>query len=180
MIGTCNTNPNELFRESKISNEALKFILFISYAQVIEELKSRFSHETVSRIKGFYCIPALMAKYSNWKRHVKTFMIENKDDMVNVNTFDAEIDLWDTYWLKNWNKELPGTVEETLENFSKLLYPNMYRVLHLLAVLPVTTCSCERSISTLRRIKTYLRNTMGQVSYFPFISLCFFLVFSLY
>ena len=120
-----------------------------------------------------------MAKYSNWKKRVKTFMIENKVGMVNVNIFEAEIDLWDTYWLKNWNKELPGTVEETIENFSKLLYPNMYRVLHLLAVLPVTTCSCERSISTLRRIKTYLRNTMGQVNYFTFIAY-FFSCISLY
>jgi len=33
----------------------------------------------------------------------------------------------------------------------------------ILAVTPVTTCTCERSISALRRLKTYLRSTMGQV-----------------
>ena len=28
--------------------------------------------------------------------------------------------------------------------------------------MPCTTCECERSFSTLRRIKTYLRSTMNQ------------------
>jgi len=31
-----------------------------------------------------------------------------------------------------------------------------------MATLPVTTCSSERSFSTLRRLKTYLRNTTGE------------------
>ena len=91
-----------------------------------------------------------MAKDSNWKQHIKDFMMNNQADMVNVTTFDAEIDLWETYWLKTWKKELPSTIEKTLKNFSKFMHPNIYQVLHLLAVLPVTTCSCERSISTLR------------------------------
>lgn len=28
--------------------------------------------------------------------------------------------------------------------------------------MPVTTASCERTLSALRRVKTYLRSTMGQ------------------
>ena len=29
-------------------------------------------------------------------------------------------------------------------------------------MLPITTCEAERSFSSLRQLKTYLRNTMGQ------------------
>ena len=32
----------------------------------------------------------------------------------------------------------------------------------VLAVIPATLCSAERSFSALRRLKTYLRSTMGQ------------------
>ena len=35
-------------------------------------------------------------------------------------------------------------------------------VVHILAVIPATSCSAERSFSALRRLRTYLRNTMGQ------------------
>ena len=35
-------------------------------------------------------------------------------------------------------------------------------VVHILAVIPATSCSAERSFSALRRLKTYLRNIMGQ------------------
>ena len=37
-------------------------------------------------------------------------------------------------------------------------------VVHILAVIPATSCSAERSFSALRRLKTYLHNTMGQQS----------------
>ena len=35
-------------------------------------------------------------------------------------------------------------------------------LLRIICTLPVTSCECERSISVLRRLKSYLRSTMGQ------------------
>ena len=41
-----------------------------------------------------------------------------------------------------------------------VVFPNVPISLMLLATLPVTTCECERSSSSLRHIKTWSRNTM--------------------
>ena len=46
--------------------------------------------------------------------------------------------------------------------YDKLFFSNVSTILHISAVFPVTSCECERSISTLRLLKTYLRSTMGQ------------------
>jgi Domain of unknown function (DUF4371)/hAT family C-terminal dimerisation region len=42
------------------------------------------------------------------------------------------------------------------------LLPEMVKVLRLLLTVPLTTCTAERSFSSLRRLKTYLRSTMTQ------------------
>ena len=42
------------------------------------------------------------------------------------------------------------------------MLPEFAKALKILAVIPATSCSAERSISSLRRLKTYLRNSMGQ------------------
>ena len=97
-----------------------------------------------------------------WKVKLSSFMGEYIDDMVDPTSLDAEIDLWGNLWRNN-QAELPQHVKKVLERKPKTSFTNINRVLHLLAVLPVTTCSCERSISALRRIKTYLRSTMHQV-----------------
>ena len=39
---------------------------------------------------------------------------------------------------------------------------NVYAILQVLITIPITSASCERSISTLRNLKNYLRNTMVQ------------------
>jgi hypothetical protein len=39
------------------------------------------------------------------------------------------------------------------------MFPNMYQLLKLISVLPVSTATAERSFSSLRRLKTYLRNS---------------------
>jgi len=41
------------------------------------------------------------------------------------------------------------------------VFPCIRKLLQVMATLPVTTCSSERSFSTLRRLKTYLRSTMS-------------------
>ena len=43
-----------------------------------------------------------------------------------------------------------------------LLFPNLATLLKIFLTLPCTTCDAECSFSIVRRIKTYLRNTMTQ------------------
>ena len=58
------------------------------------------------------------------------------------------------------------TVSEMLvrmhENDLFDMFPEFSTVVHILTVIPATSCSAERSFSALRRLKTYLRSTMGQ------------------
>ena len=48
-----------------------------------------------------------------------------------------------------------------LPNLSQF-HPNIVKLLKILATLPVNMASEERSFSRLRKLKTYLRSTMGQ------------------
>ena len=41
-------------------------------------------------------------------------------------------------------------------------FPNLYILLKIVATLPVTSCECERSINTMRRLNNYMRCTMGE------------------
>lgn len=45
---------------------------------------------------------------------------------------------------------------------SSTFFPNIFKLIQILATLPVSTASSERSFSTLRRTKNYLRNATGE------------------
>ena len=50
----------------------------------------------------------------------------------------------------------------TLKEIDSGMYLNITECLKIFSTLPVTTCECERNVSALRRLKTYLRSTMSQ------------------
>ena len=58
--------------------------------------------------------------------------------------------------------QLPNTLQKILVFANKTSYPNIHTAFHIFGTIPVTTCSCERSISSLRRLKTFLRGTMSE------------------
>ena len=49
-----------------------------------------------------------------------------------------------------------------LATYEKVIYPNVFRLLQLLATHPVSSASNEESFSTLNRIETHLRNSVGE------------------
>jgi hypothetical protein len=59
-------------------------------------------------------------------------------------------------------KNAATVVEKMHQNGLDEVLPVFYRVCSILATIPATSCSAERSFSGLRRVKTYLRSTMGQ------------------
>jgi len=54
----------------------------------------------------------------------------------------------------------PENALQAMTVCNKEIYPNVFKLLQILATLPVSTASNERSFSNLKRIKTYLRNSM--------------------
>ena len=54
------------------------------------------------------------------------------------------------------------SIDATLEQIDKGAYVNVCPILRIMISIPISSASCERSISTLRNLKTYLRNTMVQ------------------
>ena len=51
---------------------------------------------------------------------------------------------------------------QLLSTYERGLYPQVLQLLKILLVCPISSSACERSFSTLRRLKTWLRNRMGQ------------------
>uniref|UniRef100_A0A3P8SAP0 HAT C-terminal dimerisation domain-containing protein n=1 Tax=Amphiprion percula TaxID=161767 RepID=A0A3P8SAP0_AMPPE len=65
---------------------------------------------------------------------------------------------------KKVEKESPTTLMEFtqfLDPYQDVFY-EMFRLCKIVVVLPVSSASCERSFSSLRLIKTYLRSTMTE------------------
>ncbi len=71
---------------------------------------------------------------------------------------------WKIKWLQQMEQHgkacLPTSPSQALPHATSL-YPDIRVLLLVLCTLPVTSCSSERSFSTLKRIKTYLRSTCG-------------------
>ena len=65
-------------------------------------------------------------------------------------------------WSSPDKTKWPSTAQDALKECDKVAFPNIYRILQLLAVFPVTTSESERTFSALKRLKTYLRSTMTE------------------
>jgi len=70
----------------------------------------------------------------------------------------GKLNLWKQFW-KNKSEK----ADSSMEAFKYAsMFPNIKCLSTILSVIPITTASAERSFSSLKRIKTYLRLTMGQ------------------
>lgn len=81
------------------------------------------------------------------------------EESVGHSQIKAEYSMWCVKW-KNTEKK-PVEIMEILDTCDNIFFPNIKRLLHILATLPVSTASVERSFSCLKRIKSFLRNRMA-------------------
>lgn len=83
-------------------------------------------------------------------------------DFINAN--DNIVKKEALFWKQRWvdSDEQPNNFIDALNFCDKRIFPNIFNILKICATLPVTIATPERSFSTLKRIKTYLRNVTGQ------------------
>ena len=84
------------------------------------------------------------------------------DDLPRRASFQAELHQWHELWRDKKDEEKPKTISEALGKCDKVFFRNVFTILKICATFPVTSCECERSVSVLRPLKTYLRTSMSQ------------------
>ncbi|KAL1415503.1 hypothetical protein MTO96_029221 [Rhipicephalus appendiculatus] len=77
----------------------------------------------------------------------------------NLKVIKGEWEIWKQKWQATPPEEMPKYATQALKQCNTNLFPNISTLLKILATLPVTTAAAERSFSTLKRLKTYLRNS---------------------
>jgi len=83
-------------------------------------------------------------------------------DLDTPSVINGELSRWFNRWSNVAKKDRPTTALAALDVCSMTDLKNIMIMLRILATLPVTTATAERSFSTLKRLKTYLRSTMGE------------------
>ncbi|KAK4873992.1 hypothetical protein RN001_013352 [Aquatica leii] len=151
----------EKYRETKfeeIYQEALNvFLPFSDF--VLGQLKSRFSKNDHSSIFDlFTLIPSSIVKTTNLTAVVAAARVYSCD-LPHPFSLSREITLWKELW--SGREHLPQTAAEARQEANEI-FPNVKILLQVLATIPVSTCSVERSLSSLKQFKTYLRTTMTE------------------
>ena len=83
-----------------------------------------------------------------------------KDDLPSPKLFFAEFERWK---LKVQARIITAdSCAASLKACGPDDFPNLYILVKIATTLPVTSCECERSISTMRRLNNYMRCTMGE------------------
>ena len=83
-----------------------------------------------------------------------------KDDLPSPQLFFAEFE--------RWKMKVPARIitanscATSLKACDPYDFSNLYILLNIAATLPVTSCECDRSISTMRRLNNYMTCTMGE------------------
>jgi hypothetical protein len=138
--------------------------IFIPFLDTfLNQLDSRFlMHRQI--LQGFQSIvpavpsvlePSQLEAFEHLTKFYEDDIVGEKDDL------KSEITLWYKRLarISQGKPSPPKTAIEALAVCNKDIMPNIYKLLEILAVLPVSTCTSERSFSTLRRLKSYLRNS---------------------
>ncbi|XP_050066136.1 52 kDa repressor of the inhibitor of the protein kinase-like [Aphis gossypii] len=100
----------------------------------------------------------LMSELNSHDKILNAAQIYEVDLPHSIEALRGELNLWKQFW-----KNKPGKADSSMEAFKYAsMFPNIKCLLTILSVIPITTASAERSFSSLKRIKTYLRSTMGQ------------------
>ncbi|XP_022177820.1 52 kDa repressor of the inhibitor of the protein kinase-like [Myzus persicae] len=144
--------------DTKIPEDYFRIAIAIPfYDDFISQLKERFSKHKKILSSLYLLIPKMCLKSPTLESDFSLY-----SDFINVDTLPSELKLWKRKWIAFKDVDRPHTAVESLNYCNPELFPNIHFLLKVLATLPVSTSTPERTFSTLKRVKTFLRNSTGQ------------------
>ncbi|KAF3859978.1 hypothetical protein F7725_000233, partial [Dissostichus mawsoni] len=153
-----NRQQNRANTPSQSIEEHYRLNLFYPFIDhVTSQLNTRFVENSEPAMLATYLIPSALSRLTKDKQEMMVSWY--REDLPQPDSIDQEIHRWK---VKNQPPTLlVSTAKDTLNMINVQYYPNIHCILSIYLTLPVTTCSCERSFSALRRLKTWLRSSIG-------------------
>ncbi|XP_026819121.1 52 kDa repressor of the inhibitor of the protein kinase-like [Rhopalosiphum maidis] len=151
-------STNRINVDTNIPEDYFRIAIAIPfYDDFISQLKERFSKHKTILSSLYLLIPKMCLKSPILESDFSIY-----SDFINVDTLPSELKLWKRKWIAFKDVDRPRTAVEALNYCNPELFPNIHFLLKVLATLPVSTATPERTFSTLKRVKTFLRNSTGQ------------------
>jgi hypothetical protein len=121
---------------------------------IIASLESRFSDENRPHFSLFQLQPRQMLKLqrTDFKR-----VISEINSLYTIDNFAEESLSWYDMWQED-SVDLDVQLIDLINHCT--FFPAVRQAILLALTLPATSCTVERSFSTMRRVKTWLRTTM--------------------
>ncbi|KAK1889542.1 52 kDa repressor of the inhibitor of the protein kinase [Dissostichus eleginoides] len=153
-----NRQQNRANTPSQSIEEHYRLNLFYPFIDhVTSQLNTRFVENSEPAMLATYLIPSALSRLTKDKQEMMVSWY--REDLPQPDSIDQEIHRWK---VKNQPPTLLVlTAKDTLNMINVQYYPNIHCILSIYLTLPMTTCSCERSFSALRRLKTWLRSSIG-------------------
>ena len=127
---------------------------------LISELQFRFSEPQQIRYLGLKLVPSVIKQVVYSEIPVLSQTLCTEFEIESPLTFEAEILMWQKHWISN--EDVPDSLLNAIKKCPSIQYPRIKQILMYLIVLPVTSCTAERSFSRLKLLKTSLRSSMGE------------------
>lgn len=132
-------------------------LLFPCLDRMLAELEKRFSDVSEELLGG------IMACSPKSEHFLSVPLLSTLALHYNIDLKPAEVMVASNFFKRK--KETGGDVEDMLAVYKQLdadMFPTLKATVQAALTIPVSSCSCERSFSALRRLHTWLRRTMGQ------------------
>ena len=121
---------------------------------IISELDSRFSSLSRSASKVLQLVPTIVL--DGEKQDLNDLVAMYESDLVDKYLVDQELMHWKRKWAQCSPEERPDSLGTALQQCDEERFPNIFRLLMIGCTLPITSCTCERSFSTLHRLCNWL------------------------
>ncbi|XP_050065772.1 zinc finger MYM-type protein 1-like [Aphis gossypii] len=162
---------NRANHPAKTTEEYYRVSVYIPLLDsVIEDLKLRFLSKENKLLLNLcllvprYIVDITSEDFKNIIEAATKLYNFNETELDDKLELQTELELWKTKWqgVKNEGQELCQDALLSIDNCNSIIFPNVHKLIYIIASLPISVASAERSFSTLRRLKTWLRSKMGQ------------------
>ena len=128
---------------------------------IITAMDTKFTTHQLTTFKLVALVPSIIEKYG-WKDVVDAFRFyRSSGDFDSETEVQNEFEQWKAFCLRMTSEsdDRPTTPLAALDIIPSR-FENIRRLLQIFCTLPVTTCTAERAFSSLKLLKTDLRNSM--------------------